>query len=104
MREIKPQSVGRYQRTGLLHVRTQHLSQSSVKEMSTGVVGLDTPAALGVYAGGDAIANSKLTLLNPGFVNVKPVHYRVGILDFGEDVLAFKNADIADLATGFRVE
>ena len=38
MREIEPKSVGRYQRPGLLDVRSEDFAQRCVKEMSCSVI------------------------------------------------------------------
>ena len=51
MREVKTQVVGSDERTLLLHMLTQHLAESLVQEVRTGMVGLAGMTLVGIHAG-----------------------------------------------------
>ena len=56
MREIKSQPVGRDQRTLLLHVRTEHLTQSGMQQVRRRVIERRGPAPLTINARVETVA------------------------------------------------
>ena len=56
MAEVEAQALGRDERPGLLHVRTEHLAQRPVQHVGRGVIAPDTVAAHTVDRGGDRVA------------------------------------------------
>ena len=59
VRKIETQARGLDERTGLLHVRSQNISQRSVHQMRAGVIALDVLAPSAVSIARDAIAYSQ---------------------------------------------
>ena len=56
MREVEPEAVRRYERSGLLHVISQDFTQDCVKDMRSGVVDFGVLAQLGVNGKMNGIA------------------------------------------------
>ena len=104
MAEVEPQSIGRDERAGLLHVRTEHLAQRPVQQVRAGVVATDGVAPLDVDRRDRFLARVDLALDDPGDVPAQTGQGERGVDHLGEPSVGADRAGVADLATRLRIE
>src|SRR5881275_2692779 len=106
MREIETQMIGRHQRSGLLHVLTQHLAQPSMKKVCGGVIAHRCFTTLLVNLGHHRIANSDYCPCNY-FVGPDTLNREIAVLHIRTELVRYRIQEpalVPDLATGLCVE
>ena len=64
--EVEPQAIGRDERSGLLHVRAEHLAQRRVQQVRRRVVAARRVADVGVDLRGDDVADAQRAVRRRG--------------------------------------
>ena len=106
VRKVKAQTRGIDQRSGLLHVRAQHLAQRRMQQMRAGMVAPRRRAVIGIDNRVDLVADSQRLAQNR-LVREDSLH-RLGasahIGDHGVVIVGVKPADIAHLPAGIGIK
>ena len=104
--EVEAQAVGADERTGLLHVRAEHLAQRPVQHVGGGVIAADAIAAHTVDLGLDLVALGDHADAHPPAVHGDLAREPVLRVDDVDDRAGRgrDRAGVADLATRLRVE
>ena len=87
VRKIEAQPVGMHRRTGLLHMRAQHLPQRRVQQVRAGVVAPDGVAPYAIHDGVHVVAHSEVLLENC-LVRAHALHGQHAADDFGDGGVA----------------
>jgi len=104
MSEIKPQTFGVYQRTGLFDVIAQYRFERGLQNMRAGMIGGNRFSVFFIHNQPRLIANFYLPFLHNASMNNKIFQGFFCFLNFEIKTIAFKITGISHLTTGLAVK